>query len=83
MISNLSIANNFSSCGFYIADALKVNYHIFDIYYDLEEANEEDLDYDDLIGQLLDLNQDFREKCSHFKMKIRSKKLLDVQFNFK
>ena len=40
--SNFSKANNISDCGFYIAYALEVNYHIFDIYYDYEKQNEED-----------------------------------------
>ena len=57
--------------------------NIFQFYDDYDNKNEEVSKYHDLIQQLLVRNKDFREKCSHFKMKIRSRKCLDVEFNFK
>ena len=81
--SNFSKGNNISDCGFYIANSLEVNYHIFDIYYDYEKQNEEASKYHDLIELLLIRNKDFRAKFSHFKMKIRSGKFLDAHFKFK
>ena len=86
---NLKLGNEIFKDGYIsLMEGLKTNttletLNIFQFYDDRDNKNEEVSKYHDLTQQLLVRHQDFREKCSHFKMKFRSGKCLDVQFNFK